>query len=357
MKKRKRCRKKKPQTATAPDDDPGAGDAATPAAASSSSAPGGTAAKAAKRKKGALEAEPQQSSEEETDEDEDEEADDDEDDAEKGESEDDDMDVEFEFLSPDEDVDFQNVKDFLQSGTFGFVDLNFSELADTIAGQGNIGTIIKSGSDDDATSCALLTILNLQQFPSLSWPRTLQKALIAKAGKSADPTVKAKLEGVLAGKAPGAQVGLILSERMVNLPPKLIPPLHKVVLEDIEWSCSTPEMPEDERPFYRFTHFVGIARTEDVAGSASSRASVSAPRKRRREAAAAAAPGGGNACQRTEDEFYVKRADFSFSFPAGGRSDDGGAGGKTRETRTVFCLTRKAFEAAIAEMQTSMVVE
>merc|ERR1719198_438182 len=154
--------------------------------------------------------------------------------------------MEFDFRDPDE-ADFHAVKDLLRTpDTLSFVgdSLNFSELCDSVVGQGNIGTIIKSSAAgaeaDDETSCGLLTVLNLRQFSQLSWPKTIERALLAKAARHATPQVSKDFKDLLGRKGKGAEVGLLISERFVNLPPNLIPPLHKALQEDIEWSCTTP---------------------------------------------------------------------------------------------------------------------
>merc|ERR1712014_562388 len=108
----------------------------------------------------------------------------------------------------------------------------------------------------------------------------------------------------------------------MNLPHELIPPLHKTMKEDIEWSCSTPECPPDERPYYGFTHFIGVARCfGGDAGTSSSSSAVAAPvgkkKKKRRTAAVdnAEAPEGGLVYAHVEDELYMSKASFSFTFP------------------------------------------
>merc|ERR1719401_521519 len=104
----------------------------------------------------------------------------------------------------------------------------------------------------------MLTALNIRQFQHLSWPAAISRGLVEKAKKFADASVTARLEATLEGKEKaGNEVGLLLAERFANMPLALIPPLHRALIDDIEWSCTTPECPEEERPFYRFSNFVG----------------------------------------------------------------------------------------------------
>lgn len=292
----------------------------------------------------------------------DEEEEDDDDVAGGGEDdEDEEVQMEFEFYNPDED-DYHSVAEHLKSGTWDFVELNFSELADDVVNQGNVGTLVKSDADSstkEETVCGLLTALNLQQFKHRSWPSVVAKALNAKAGKHADAATAEKMQALLQKASKGAQVGLLLSERFENLPPELVGPLHSALQADIAWSCSTPECPEDERPFYRFTHFVGVARLTCPGGgdeaAASPGAGASRPKKKRRSGAPSAA--GAESARsdgmerpsrylRFEDEAYVKGSDFSFTFPLSTARQ-----GSPPEHRVVFGISRKAFEQVVRGLE------
>lgn len=212
--------------------------------------------------------------------------------------------------------------------------------------------------EENANACGLRTLLNLRQFAHQSWPKTIGNALIAKAKKYADPPTVEKLQALLnLTKKEGSEVGLFFSERFVNVPPVLIPPLHKALVDDIEWSCSTPECPEDERPFYKFAHFLYVTRCRNASAAASS--PRGGKRKKNRQQADEVANASINSanklvCFRPEDEPYLQRAAFSFSFPA--PSDTSGSDapserGRASERILVFALARKAFERAVPEVE------
>lgn len=304
-------------------------------------------------------AEVKEDSDDSEDDEEDDDEDDDEDDAAAANAGEEELEIDFDFRDPDE-LDFHAVKDLLKSGTWEFAaDLNFTELADSVVGQGNIGTIIKSSSplaedDDDETSCGLLTALNLRQFKHLGWVKTVEEALMARARKHGSTEVASKLDALLQRQGKDAEVGLLFSERFLNLPPDLIPLLHKALKEDIDWSCTTPECPADERPFYFFTHFL-LALKCTPAGAASS-----APSKKRRKSGSPSggadgeekATFGGMVFQQEEMVSYVKRADFWFSFPVAATAVQK-KGAKAPEHRAVLSMTRKAFEQAVGEMHSA----
>lgn len=292
--------------------------------------------------------------------------------------------VEFEFHEPDED-DFHGVRDLLSRGSLSFTGLDLSGLADSIVGQVNIGTMVKSGSgegledsDEDHALCGMLTVLNLSQFSEQSWLRTLRETLLLKSHNLGNPDIEKQLkrcfEASSQDRCDGGQtvrqVGLLVSERFINLPLDLIPALHKAVLEDIEWSCTTPECPPEEKPFYEFTHFLAITCCQS--------ASSSAP------AASTVARQGTSALlfSRPEDASYARAAQFLFSFPLpkkdtadkvsdgsaqtectgkrkrksvsdGGSSSSTGANGP-QDRVAVFGITRKAFERVALGLRKSL---
>jgi len=277
------------------------------------------------------------------------------------ESEGEPIDVDFEFFDPNEG-DYHSVGDLVKNGTWEFVEMNFSELVDSIVGQGNIGTIVKSGADDpnperDVAVCALFTTLNLRQFAHQSWPKAISSALLKQAKTHAAAEAKEKLEAVLGEKRKdGQEVGLIFSERFVNLPGPLVPPLHKALVDDIEWSCTTPECPPEEKPFYVFTHFVGVAKCFELAPK--DEAEKSQPGKKKRKGVVASEnKSSGPWFPRPEDQEYWKNAVASFTFPVASNTDDKfckkakSNEGKGKELRAVFLLTKKALEQSVVNVE------
>lgn len=51
-----------------------------------------------------------------------------------------------------------------------------------------------------------------------------------------------------------ARVGLILTERLVNIPSEVVPPMYKMLLEEISWAI------EEKEP-YDFTHYIILSKT------------------------------------------------------------------------------------------------
>lgn len=49
-----------------------------------------------------------------------------------------------------------------------------------------------------------------------------------------------------------------ISCRFTNLPLEVTAGAVESLAEDVKWSLETPEMEEEERPWYRFSHVVGM---------------------------------------------------------------------------------------------------
>lgn len=72
-----------------------------------------------------------------------------------------------------------------------------------------------------------------------------------------------------------AQIGLILTERLVNIPSEVVPPMYRMLLEEISWAV-------DEKEPYTFTHFLIISKTyQEVISKLDS--GESRPRKKKRK--------------------------------------------------------------------------
>lgn len=54
------------------------------------------------------------------------------------------------------------------------------------------------------------------------------------------------------------RTALLVSERMINLPPQLVPPLYENLLEDLKWTLQQPDVEKVES--YMFEYVLVITR-------------------------------------------------------------------------------------------------
>ncbi|PVH95243.1 hypothetical protein DM02DRAFT_618048 [Periconia macrospinosa] len=171
---------------------------------------------------------------------------------------DEDMDVvnvDFEWFDPQPDVDFHGFKNLLRQ----LLDIdaplfNLSELADLVLSQPHLGSTVKvDGIDTDPY--ALLTVLNLTTHKD----KQVIKDLTAYLSRHSTSPSLAALPALL-DPSSSAQVGLILTERFMNMPHEIVPPLYTMLLEEIRLAI------EEKEP-YQFTHYLILSKTYNEVAS------------------------------------------------------------------------------------------
>lgn len=164
------------------------------------------------------------------------------------------LDVDFEWFDPAE-IDFHGLKLFLRQLFDADNDLfDLSALADLIISQPALGSTVKVSDDEDTATkdtdpYAFLTVLNLAEHKEKEVIKQLARYLGSKSAKVAGLQ---GLQGLL-GAEGGAQVGLLLAERLINMPVEIVPPMYTMLLEEIEWAL------EDKQP-YEFTHYLLVSK-------------------------------------------------------------------------------------------------
>ncbi|KAL8784823.1 MAG: hypothetical protein Q9213_003727 [Squamulea squamosa] len=152
--------------------------------------------------------------------------------------------VDFEWFDPQQQ-DFEGFQMLLRQlfGTDASL-FHLGAVADLILEQKLLGSTVKTdGNQGDPHS--LLTVLNLKQHKNRPVIKTLIGYLLDRASTSSS------LSPLLSFLAPnsGNEIGLILSERWVNIATEVVPPMYEMLLEEIEWAVN------DKEP-YTFTHYL-----------------------------------------------------------------------------------------------------
>jgi protein BCP1 len=156
--------------------------------------------------------------------------------------------VDFELFNYDAEIDFHGVKSLLRQ--LFDVDaklLNMSGLSELVIQQNTIGSTCKV--DDKANDAyAFLTVLNSHEHREKPPVTQLLNYLSEKAttNKALSPVSE-----LLASEKP---IGLVLAERLINMPTEIIPPMWSMLLDEIEAAV------EDGEP-YEFSHYLIVSRT------------------------------------------------------------------------------------------------
>ncbi|KAM7202821.1 protein BCP1 [Rhypophila sp. PSN 637] len=171
-------------------------------------------------------------------------------------SSDEDMDivnVDFELFNYDSQIDFHGIKTLLRQLFDSDAQLfDLSALSDMIIEQNTIGSTCKV--DDKANDAyAFLTVLNIQEHRD---KKPVIKDLISYLSQKAKQTDDAKLASTVPEllASDKAVVGLVLAERLLNMPAEVIPPMWSMMIDEIEAAV------EDKEP-YEFTHYLVVSRT------------------------------------------------------------------------------------------------
>ncbi|KAG0137628.1 putative bcp1 protein [Tuber indicum] len=159
--------------------------------------------------------------------------------------------VDFEMFDPQPDHDFHGLKTLLRQ-LFDADNTLFdlSALTDLILSQPLLGTTVKvDGNESDPY--AFLTVVNLQEHKDKPVVQDLIKYILARSQSS--PNLNKKLNELLSSSA-SSHTGLILTERLINVPTEIVPPMYKMLLEEINWAI------EENEP-YNFSNFLIISKT------------------------------------------------------------------------------------------------
>ena len=116
-----------------------------------------------------------------------------------------------------------------------------------------------------------------------------------------------------------SEVGLILTDRLLNLPSELVPPMYGMLLEEISWAV-------DEKEPYSFTHYLILSKTYVEIASALDQ-ELDGPKKKKKKHAS----NGGVAKAfyfHPEDELLQQHALVYSSYPYANEASGGNADSK-----------------------------
>ncbi|OKL57479.1 Protein bcp1 [Talaromyces atroroseus] len=182
--------------------------------------------------------------------------------------------VEFEWFDPQPEVDFHGLKTLLRQLFDTDAQLfDISALADLILSQPLLGSTVKvDGKETDPY--AFLSVLNISEHKDKQVIKDLTKYLAQKA--SSNPSLAA-LSRLLSNTDQPPAVGLILTERLINIPSEVVPPMYSMLVEEIAWAL------EEKEP-YSFTHYLILSKTYEEVESKLD-AEESRPQKKKKKTA------------------------------------------------------------------------
>ncbi|RAO70958.1 uncharacterized protein BHQ10_006970 [Talaromyces amestolkiae] len=159
--------------------------------------------------------------------------------------------VEFEWFDPKAEVDFHGLKTLLRQLLDNDAQLfDMSALADLILSQPLLGSTVKvDGIETDPY--AFLSVLNISEHKDKQVIKDLTQYIAQKAKSNPSLTPLAQL---LVNTENPPAIGLILTERLINIPAEVVPPMYSMLQEEISWAL------EEKEP-YNFTHYLILSKT------------------------------------------------------------------------------------------------
>lgn len=128
-----------------------------------------------------------------------------------------------------------------------------------------------------------------QDNPSI---KAITEYILSKS--AADPSLHNMLLSILASGAP-SHIGLVFSERLVNMPVEVIPHMYRMLADEIQWAC------DDGEP-YHFSHLLVVSRTYTLSDDEVEAGLTSSQQQKRRKGAPTSSKGGGVFTFHQEDQ-------------------------------------------------------
>lgn len=169
--------------------------------------------------------------------------------------------VEFEGRNPIDD-DFHGIKQLLQQ-LFLKAHVNLSEVADLIIGQNYVGSVVKqsevdgedSDDDDDDNDAndvfGVTSVINITEKQNLECIQQLRSLLLELCSEHATDQANTLVRSLLSDDS--QTIGLLINERIVNIPAQISVPLLESLSKEIK-RAREKKMP------YDFTYFVLICK-------------------------------------------------------------------------------------------------
>ncbi|PNF16572.1 BCCIP-like protein [Cryptotermes secundus] len=260
--------------------------------------------------------------------------------------------VDFEGRNP-VDADFHGIKQLLQQ-LFLKAHINLSELADLIIGQNYVGSVVKQsevdsedGDDDSDVNdvFGVTSVLNITEKQNLECVQQLRSLLLELCSEHATDQANTLIRSLLSDDS--QSIGLLINERIVNIPAQISVPLLESLSKEIKRAC------EKKMP-YDFTYFILICKLYR-----SEKPQTKKKKKKKQQQS-----GGGDEPEvvwsNLEEEIINQEADCQFEFCVKGDSDSGLVGHWMEDDvemspyRRVLLLKANKLDPLIERIKTSL---
>ncbi|GAB5367406.1 hypothetical protein AAMO2058_001227300 [Amorphochlora amoebiformis] len=230
--------------------------------------------------------------------------------------------VEFEFFDPSE-KDYHGLHTILRKWLGNDAQMSddwnnaLRNLADILSNQASVGTLIKCDTAEDTPPLAFISAISLYTHRKSSIMKFIRSYLTKRAPSNAKKNFQKVWKSGVSGKKP---IGLLIHERLINVPPALVPVLHAELTKDLDWAQKN-EITQELRSSFKFNELVYITRAyypEDDADKSAPKATKSGKKKK---SAKEEKISSNRQWFRFEDEILEDISSLSFSFPLTPKTD------------------------------------
>ncbi|KAL2635321.1 hypothetical protein R1flu_006800 [Riccia fluitans] len=245
--------------------------------------------------------------------------------------------VDFEFFDPSPE-DFDGVKALLKSYLEDEA-WDPSELVNICLAQTTVGTVLKTSEDENPIG--VLTVLNLARYKDQRSMHDIHRYLLENCCVK---SVRERLEAIWNQHA--EHVGLLISERLANVPFDLVPPLYSGLLDEIMWATEDEPTEELQKYFRLLKEYLIVTRVF------LDRPTRSLPDNEHAKGAYNKEEGE-LIFVKPEDEVFHRLCTWSFSFPVKAEAEAAHETETLKQLRLVMGVQAKhmdAFKTAISKM-------
>ncbi|KAH9313558.1 hypothetical protein KI387_022185, partial [Taxus chinensis] len=213
--------------------------------------------------------------------------------------------ADFEFFDPKQD-DFHGVRSLLKTYCDG-IDWDLSGFVDMILAQTTVGTVIKT---DEDSLFGVITAINLARYKDQRCIMELWKFLLDKCLQNFN-IIELK---TFWEKNPH-DVGLLVCERVVNLPFELVPPLYNALFDEVTWATED-EPTEALRDSFKFKHYLLNTKVYQTIQDMQRECKETKKENKKRKKGSSQNGGSGQLIYiKPEDEIFHELSSWSFTFP------------------------------------------
>lgn len=177
--------------------------------------------------------------------------------------------VTFDFLEPD--LTFaSNIYSLLQK-TFSFFNGDTYNLVELICKQQEFGIFLSVQEDETGQESkeiememekskdiyALLSIIKLASMDSLSFTNEIQKTICNQCSPENLPKILKLFDGQ-------CELGLLVNERVINLPYLVVPSVYDELMKDREFISNCPDYTPEELQCYSYQYLVYFIKSQDL---------------------------------------------------------------------------------------------